>query len=186
VLQALGTIRFGFLQKKSNKKFHACVPLTYFYSVQYWYPPHPPFIFCTEFIDTFIDTLTISSYSVQKITCVIPLLSTIHYNKVILPDSQLFPNTQHNSIFHSTKPTNWLSLKLYCSTKSLRKFGTHSLVPSLVFLQDSTYTLISNTHPTLNSHANCMHAAQNFSTTCLTMKCRLLTETRWKLFRESW
>jgi hypothetical protein len=27
VLQALGTIRFRFLQKKSNKKFHACVPL---------------------------------------------------------------------------------------------------------------------------------------------------------------
>jgi hypothetical protein len=28
VLQALGTIRFQFLQKKSKKKFHACVPLS--------------------------------------------------------------------------------------------------------------------------------------------------------------
>ncbi len=27
MLQALGTIRFRFLQKKSKKKFHACVPL---------------------------------------------------------------------------------------------------------------------------------------------------------------
>jgi hypothetical protein len=27
VLQALGTIWFRFLQKKSKKKFHACVPL---------------------------------------------------------------------------------------------------------------------------------------------------------------
>jgi hypothetical protein len=27
VLQALGTITFRFLQKKENKKFHACVPL---------------------------------------------------------------------------------------------------------------------------------------------------------------
>ena len=28
VLQALGTIRFRFLQKKSKKNFHACVPLS--------------------------------------------------------------------------------------------------------------------------------------------------------------
>jgi hypothetical protein len=28
VLQALGTIKFRFLQKKSKKKFHACVPLS--------------------------------------------------------------------------------------------------------------------------------------------------------------
>ncbi len=28
MLQALGTIRFRFLQKKSKKKIHACVPLT--------------------------------------------------------------------------------------------------------------------------------------------------------------
>ncbi len=28
VLQALGTIKFQFLQKKSKKKFHACVPLS--------------------------------------------------------------------------------------------------------------------------------------------------------------
>ncbi len=27
MLQALGTIRFRFLQKKSKKNFHACVPL---------------------------------------------------------------------------------------------------------------------------------------------------------------
>jgi hypothetical protein len=27
VLQALGTIRFWFLQKKEKNKFHACVPL---------------------------------------------------------------------------------------------------------------------------------------------------------------
>jgi hypothetical protein len=27
VLKSLGTIRFQFLQKNSNKKFHACVPL---------------------------------------------------------------------------------------------------------------------------------------------------------------
>jgi hypothetical protein len=29
VLQALGTIRIRFLQKKSKKKFHACVPLNH-------------------------------------------------------------------------------------------------------------------------------------------------------------
>ncbi len=149
-------------------------------------PPH------LYFVQNLLIHLLIPSPSPQiqyKITCVIPLLSTIQYKKVILQHSHLFPNTQHNSIFHSTNPTNWLSLKLYCSRKSLRKFGTHSLVPSLVYLKDSTYTLISNTllpHPTLNSHANCMHAAQKFSTACLTMKCRLLTKTRWKLFRESW
>ncbi len=28
MLQALGTIRIRFLQKKSKKKFHACVPLS--------------------------------------------------------------------------------------------------------------------------------------------------------------
>jgi len=38
LLQALGTIRFWFLQKKSTNKFHACVPLSCSKVVSLWFP----------------------------------------------------------------------------------------------------------------------------------------------------